>query len=310
MSDVISTQYILEEIRNIEPDFEGLFNEDRIRKTRCLFYGITDSGKTTIFHLLSECLMESVRIPENINKVLKCRENCRIPNIIIGHTCNSETIFPNYITISNKLLLDLPGIEDNRSINQRIINAFTINQLLAPPCKVKIMLVMTQHSFCEAKGKLALEFLKEAEQFFVDYEQIEQCVGLIMTKMEPETTVKDTLEYLNDNEIINGKPLLKFFLEHPERCFRVYKPTNLGPYTDFLDKDRIMSFLESGEVENPRHGIILDENTKQTLCIESINRNNDMNQHLLNFAHDLESQYQNINESDELSECINVIEWI
>ena len=155
-----------------------------------------------------------------------------------------------------------------------------------------------------------MKFLKDTEKFFIDYEQIEQCVGLIMTKMEPETTVKDTLEYLNDNEIINGKPLLKFFLEHPERCFRVYKPTNLGPYTDFLDKDRIMSFLESGEVENPRHGIILDENTKQTLCIESINRNNDMNQHLLNFAHDLESQYQNINESDELSECINVIEWI
>lgn len=81
-----------------------------------------------------------------------------------------------------------------QGINQRILNSISIDALLTQPCKIKILLVLTQSHFEVDRGKSALEIMDEAVRFLTDYKQLKSCVGLVVTKVMPGTSIERCLK--------------------------------------------------------------------------------------------------------------------
>ena len=202
--------------------------------------------------------MKATKIPRNPSLVLQCDGRCPVSQLKIGHTRAAETFMPALLEKDKILLCDCPGLLDNRSFERRILNSFAINQLLSHPCKIKILLVLTQSDFESSRCRTAIELFEQCSTFFTNYHQLEQCIGLVITKMDPETNSKEILEYA-DYKGLEKHPLLTFFLNHQERCFQIYK-ASLQSTNNFDDKERLLNFLKTGGVINPNHNIILDDN--------------------------------------------------
>lgn len=308
MNDVdLSPENILEKIKEVQQQLESLLSNNNSTKTRVLLLGPTGVGKTTFMHLLAQCNISSSYIASNPNLVLQCNEGqCKLPNFIIGHTGEAETTLPGLREESNVLLCDCPGLLDNRSINQRILNSISIDALLTQPCKIKILLVLTQSHFEVDRGKSALEIMDEAGRFLTDYKQLESCVGLVVTKVMPGTSIERCLKYVNVPGL-ERPPLLNFFIKHPERCFKVIRPLSEGPYENFEDRDQILSFIQSGEVENPEHRILIDESTLEKLCNSCNRMNEKLNESLRSFTNVLSEKYSNCTTVSELNDWLSKI---
>ncbi|KAK8884604.1 hypothetical protein M9Y10_043720 [Tritrichomonas musculus] len=305
MEEDLSIAEILSELKELKTKLETMFDESNSNKTRVLLLGPTGVGKTTFTHLIAGCNMTAEKIRGNHNVVLNCKGNCKANNIKIGHTKNAETTLPSLLHNSDVLFCDCPGLLDNRSLQQRILNAFSIDHILAPPCKIKILLLLTQDHFEVDRGKSAIDLIDEAEKFFTDYEQMEKCVGLVITKMNPLNNPAELLDDFQD--YTNKHPLLDFFINHPDRCFSVHQPVELGNYNNFHDRSKILSFVKTDVVQNPKHSVIIDDGTIQTLCVECNEMNEKMNDRLLEFSHDLSERCRNVTEISKLNEWINII---
>lgn len=134
---------------------------------------------------------------------------------------------------------------------------------------------------------------------------MEKCIGLVITKMNP---LNNPAEILDDFKDFSYKhPLLDFFINHPERCFGVHQPAQFGDYNDFHDRSKILSFFKTDVVQNPKHSVIIDDGTIQTLCVECNEMNEKMNERLLKFSHDLSEKCRNVIEISKLNEWINII---
>lgn len=172
MEEKLSIAEILNELKELKIKLETMFNEKNSDKTRVLLLGPTGVGKTTFMHLIAGCNITAEKISENHNVVLNCKENCKANNIKIGHTKNAETTLPSLLHISDVLFCDCPGLLDKRSIQQRILNAFSLDHILTSPCKIKILLILSEDNFEATRGDSAIGLMDEAEKFFTDYEQI------------------------------------------------------------------------------------------------------------------------------------------
>ena len=102
-------------------------------------------------------------------------------------------------------------------------------------------------------------------------------------------------------------PLLNFIITHPERCFKVIRPLSEGPYENLEDRDQILSFIQSGEVENPEHRILIDESTLEKLCNSCNRMNEKLNESLRSFTNILSEKYSNCTTVSELNDWLSKI---
>lgn len=303
----LSPEEIIAEIAKLEKDVENLFTKENSKKTRILFLGPTGSGKTTLMHLLSGCHM----IADNrgtLETALYCDGKCRVGNMKIGHLAHAETCFPAIDERNDYILCDCPGFLDTRSISQRILNAFSIGRLLTSPCKIKILLFLTYSHFTSDRCSGAIRLIDEAEKFFCDYNQIEQCIGLVITQVDHDQTVSNILKYVIKNRSKNHR-LLYYFYEHQEKCFLVYKAKQGQEYY-FNYKQQLLNFMKNGAINNPEHNIIMDKETLQTLCLTCDQMNDKMNSFLKDLANNIAEKHKNAKNIDDINFWIKNIEQL
>lgn len=305
MEENFSPKEIIKDIKQLDAELEILWSQNNLTKTRILLLGPTGCGKTTLMHLLSGCKMVAEIVKPNIKKVLCCKGGCKASKLKIGHRAVAETRIPSIIEEDEYLLCDCPGFLDNRSLSQRILNSYSIKKLLTPPCNVKILLFLNQYHFLQDRIISAVNLLDEAEHFFEDYYQFEECVGLVVTKVEQDITIKQLLESIEDIDLEKHR-LLKFFISNPDRCFQINQPSSNQKYV-FECKENIENFLKNGFVKDPKHETIIDKATIQQLCIQCNQMNDKMNEFLAQFSHNLAEKYKKEKEIEKLQRWIDII---
>ncbi|KAM3146895.1 hypothetical protein pb186bvf_001049 [Paramecium bursaria] len=101
-----------------------------------IFYGPTGVGKTTIFSYLNGFNMEII----DNNKIDILNKQQEDPQI--GHGVKAETENPNMKIKNQFFLVDLPGYDDNRSPQQRIINAIINHEIFKYYKKIRFVLIL------------------------------------------------------------------------------------------------------------------------------------------------------------------------
>lgn len=146
------------------------------------------------------------------------------------------------------------------------------------------------------------------KNFFCDYNQIEKCIGLVITQVNHDQTVENILDYVMRNRSSKHR-LLSYFYKNPQKCFLIYRPTK-GEEYKFEYKQKILDFLKDGAIDNPKHNIILDDETLQTLCLICDEMNDKMNAFLKYLATYITEKYKNIKSIDDLNIWIKKIEQL
>lgn len=103
--------------------------------------------------------------------------------------------------------------------------------------------------------------------------------------------------------------LLSYFYKNPQKCFLIYRPTK-GEEYKFEYKQKILDFLNDGAIDNPKHNIILDDETLQTLCLICDEMNDKMNDFLKYLATYITEKYKNIKSIDDINIWIKKIEQL
>ncbi|KAM3137724.1 hypothetical protein pb186bvf_010144 [Paramecium bursaria] len=127
-----------------------------------VLYGVTGTGKTSIAHFLSGSEMEKFK--ENGVGPWKIRVKNQNQGKQIGHDLLSETDCPQIYQGDNLLVLDLPGLLDNRGWQQQVKNGYLTSLCLNKYKRMKFILVVDCNSISE-RGHLNLQdFLNQIKQ--------------------------------------------------------------------------------------------------------------------------------------------------
>lgn len=232
--------------------------------TRVLLFGVTGSGKSTLLHSLLGIPLFGIK-RSGLVKLMPEEEI-----VEIGHGADSMTSIPN-VCIDDKRKIaycDCPGVLDTE-IEQRIVNAFAVNQLLIAPCNVKVLLVMKSAETEAGRGDAAKKVLNLLCNMFPRQDQLEQSIGIVLTQGSSDI---DPIAWLMNLNTTSGEcnQLLNYFIDKgKDRVFSFPKAENTGMYSAFTDFDRVLGFLETPSVVNPEHNVVLDpEAESYVICIE------------------------------------------
>jgi len=221
--------------------------------TRVLLVGITGAGKTTLLHSLVGKKLYGID-----NGIIVLEPGPGDVLFTISHNADAGTVTPNEIKDEPHGIeyFDCPGFLDP-DLDKRIIHAVTLDQLLQPPCKIKILLVLS-YSDLRSKGTLAKEAFDVLTGVMPNMKELEQAIGCVITKA-PKTV--DPVKFLNMSLSSKSKrnPLIDFIVGHPEKIFTFPAADVVGEYTLFNDKDRLIQFLQTAPVVNPKHQLSLDD---------------------------------------------------
>ena len=210
-------------VAQVKEDIQNqLKSEDCADRERVILIGATGSGKTTLLHALAgaNLLVEQKKFQTVLTSDGKSFDGRDInPAARIGHTGDSETDIPVFWNdpINKIMYCDTPGLGDNRNYQQRIINAFSVDQLFSEPSAIKIFLVISEDEFKSERGESAKTTFNRISDRLGDIEQLKRSVGLVITKIRM-TPPEELLGYLLSSEVYVN-PLVKFFLDNPERIF-------------------------------------------------------------------------------------------
>jgi len=99
------------------------------------------------------------------------------------------------------------------------------------------------------------------------------------------------LEYLRKSAWKNY--LVEYFLsEGRDKVFVFPKPIEEGPYELFTDKERVLKFLQTQPVENPKHNVVVDLATLSCLMLLSGRYNEDISRKLVDFVGSIGKVYR------------------
>jgi GTP-binding protein EngB required for normal cell division len=101
-------------------------SSEKVNKPSILFFGCSGVGKSTFLNFMNGCLYEPFEEDDGtiLRKLVKGNEIAKV-----GNSLFSETLFPEIYNNTNKnlILIDLPGINDNRDkINEASTNQYDI----------------------------------------------------------------------------------------------------------------------------------------------------------------------------------------
>lgn len=257
---------------------------------RVLLLGLTGSGKSTLAaSLLGKTLTISQR---GIHKVLDCT------NSGIVHGSRSGTECPEFFTdeASHLVLCDCPGFEDTGGYKKEIVNAFAIDKLLEhssrEPIKIKLLLVASISELEAQRGNAILSRVDRLKQMFPSNPNIEQKIGLVITKSSGSTSA---IDYINPitNPDINPR-LFAIFQNH---VFAFPAPSSsTGTYNEFADRGNLISFLqkEDSYLINPTHKIIPNMDAMLRIQTAKSTQISIITQHIGNFFQNIERNCRNL----------------
>jgi len=248
--------------RTLHPVAEN--EEARIVSARkIVFLGFTGSGKTTLLNLLAGTPVHSFR-NEYGSLILDVDPNEQIRNndrpFTIGHSVDSETLLPNGCFGADKSLffIDTPGFSHTDSC-ERLANAFSIDEVLALPGRISVLLLISENSLKSRRGTDAFEAFETLCKMFPQKEQLKQAIGLVITKttLEKPTVLLERLAKSTDRK--------NYLIDHlvqtkDQRVFSFPVPKEVGEYR-LKERSRIIDFLKENAVADLEHRMALDWDT-------------------------------------------------
>ncbi len=274
-SAAVDLDELASNIKRSEDKVRGLISREHSGNTRVLVVGITGAGKSALVHSIAGrdlVVREVVRTGSsgayrewNIDTPLGSEGESKahlLPGFTIGHGTDSGTTMPGFWAdpVNRLVFLDCPGFLDSRGGAQDVVNAFSVDQLLAPPCQIRILLALQQSEIEDgARGQEAASRLEKLCGLLPDMAQLTQSLCLVVTKKRGSLSTGDLLGR------VSGKHrLFDFLARNPERVFSFpYPEEREDAYRLFTDRERLIEHLRDQRpgwrpVENPEHRVALD----------------------------------------------------
>jgi len=231
---------------------------------KAVVLGRTGSGKTTLLYSFAGKTLHGVPGScERTNLDVTCSGDQMFDEdgnkIEIGHGVDSQTFYPNRFLSDDKTIefFDNPGLVDTNP-DKRLINAFSMDQVLSYPGRVAILIVISENDFGE-KADAAFNAFDTITEMFPNEAQLKESVALIITKTkmkEPEMV----LEELKKSKDRHNYLVNYLWEQKDERVFCFPAPDGCTEHC-FKDKNRVIEFIRNHSVNNPDHKIALDPPT-------------------------------------------------
>jgi len=276
-------------------------------KTFTLIVGHTGSGKTTLLHMMAGKPLVSVEDKSGL-LYLEAKEPWDNENgrVAIGHTVMSETSTPNVWgdDANGIVFFDCPGSFDTE-VERRVINAFSIDQILAQAKKVKIVLVVSQ-SELDSRATNAMESLTMLSKMIPNEADLKKAVAVVVTKVKPRMK---PLELMRRLASANGEcsSLINNIVDEG-RVFSFPEPTEVGiEYKAFEDKERLLTFLKQNPAINPSHQPVIDSAAQMMLVQLGQSYNSDIFQSVNSLIAEIEKATKSVKDEKKLQEWVTVI---
>ena len=271
---------------------------------RVLLVGVTGSGKSTLLHSLAGIALKGKMIRGFLRLEPDDEELFEI-----GHDAYSVTSIPNvYGDPVNKIVyFDCPGFLDT-TVEQRILNAFAIEQLFSRPCRVKILIVMQESETHAERGGPAKKVLDLVTRLIPKKEELEQSVGIILT--QGQSNPFDCLDRLRQTK--GGyNPLLDYFLtEGRDKVFAFPGISQKGPYDSFTDRERVIDFFKTAPAVSPEHNIVLDDTAQSWILYLGQSFNKDIREALNALTTEMGKVYRTEVQLTEIQKWIGCIQTL
>lgn len=265
---------------------------------KVIFLGITGAGKTTL-----SCLLTGNKIM--IRPYKKSKVTLEFTGTHIK--CGKITTIPNIWTNPDKdlLIADCPGFRDVKGTVQEIINSFAIDHLLDSFAhnynRIKILLVVSAHEIQGGRAQLCFENFERIEKMFPDQKQIENGIGIIITKSDPGTDPSDYIDELMEDAPDIVIKWCNFFIDHPEKIFTLPQPSKDDVNKEYIynDKEKLLHFLKTQQIENAIHNIALSKSATDDVRTMKFKRNKQLDSKIADL---FDSMYDIYNKEKDLSE--------
>lgn len=242
----------------------------------------------------------------------------------VGQGLNACTTKPSilYNSIEGFSIVDLPGFEDNRTIEQEIINSISINDIfdVFPECRkeYKIVLVITSHDFQINRCTKLIDSFSRIKKMFPNYNEIKHTLGIIITKGDNSYDANEYVTLYNDafnntqNKTSDMIDLHRFLNQFNNNIFIFPQPldADVGKQYDFSDHQRLLDFLKSNYIINPNHNIVVSNEAESNLILSyNTNKNNALTI-IREICQKINNKYQNETSSVEIKNWIDRIRAI
>lgn len=137
------------------------------------------------------------------------------------------------------------------------------------------------------------ECIKRVSQMFPNLKQFQKALRLVITKTE----------MLEDNPNENMEHWINFFKENPDRIcvFPMVSRSRVGKQYDFDDHTRLVRFLQTNQIINPVHKIVLSNEASLYVKNVRINANNTIKRNIRNIFSLVAEDYQTVTDSSDFS---------
>ena len=274
-------------------------------KTWVIIIGITGAGKTTLLYSLAGKKLISVRDEESGALCLGAEELWRSGDqpVEIGHEVESKTFVPNIWDDDERgiVFFDCPGFLDTVG-ERRLVNAFSIDQILANANNVKILLVVAQGEL-ESRAIDARRSLDMLCKMIPNEEELMKSVGIVVTKVQHGRNSPGMLRRLGGSGGQCSRLINSIIEKNSVFTFR--EPIAAGSDAQmFEDREALFAFLGRELVANPHHETVVDPETQMMITQLSQSFNKDMQIALLCLARDIEEATNSLKNEQEM------VEWI
>ena len=199
-----------DEISRTSSIVKEALSDARPEDVKVAVLGFTGSGKTTLLHILAGKRVFGTKTPFGF--VLDVKEKDRLRTeygtSTIGHGVDAETYLPNrWKDRANHILsIDCPGFVDSDRL-KRVINGFTIDQILESGGKIKVLLVISEVQMIERADE-AFKAFDILCDMFPNLKELQKTICIVITKttVEDPTALIDRLAESEDRD----NPLVKY----------------------------------------------------------------------------------------------------
>jgi len=227
---------------------------------KVIMLGFAGSSKTTLLHIIAGKRVYGFNTDYGLVLDVKPEDRIRNGNreCFIGHGVDAETFLPNQWEdpVNMIMPLDCPGFVDTDKF-KRLINSFSIDQILESGGKIKVMLVVSEMQMTER----AIEAFKAFDilcEMFPDFEELARTICVVITK----TTIDEPVKLMNRlaGSKVRHNALIDYLAseEGKKQIFTVPAVREEGEFK-YEGRERLIKHLRKNPMINPRHCVAIDD---------------------------------------------------
>lgn len=277
---------------------------------KAVFIGNTNCGKSSLLC----CLLKKQLLIKGDGKIV------HLEGEGIGIGLESFTTIPIIESIKEgDILVDSPGFEDVKGYPQEILNEFSINGIFKKYSgnnnNFKIMLVVSTDEFDTNRGIKMVNSLLNLEKRFPTSSNLIQRVGIVVTKGDIDYEGNDYFKFLKEKINETKEPsrdlvrICDYFLNHKNQVFVFPKPSwkNKNQQYDFEDHNRLIEFIHTNPLVNPKHHITLSTEAQLKLQIIREDHLKKLSKSIKKLCDKINNQFANESKSSELQKWYDII---